>query len=62
MEQQQTIQLEALAAPACERCGSPTRLVGLEPDPIRPQADLCTYECLSCDNVQARRVPKERAH
>jgi len=43
--------------PACTKCGGRTRLVGIEPHPIKDHTDLRTYECLACDALQARVVP-----
>jgi hypothetical protein len=43
--------------PACVECGRLTRLVGVEPHPIRPHTDLRTYECIACDVMQTKVVP-----
>jgi hypothetical protein len=43
--------------PACEKCKGPTRLTGIEPHPTQPHTDLRTYQCLTCDAVQAKIVP-----
>ena len=50
-------QSAALNSPACTKCSGPTRLTGIEPHPTRPRTDLRTYQCLSCDAVQAAVVP-----
>src|SRR5690606_22119514 len=48
-------QLAPLVPPACGACSEPTRLVGLEPAVDGDGfADLCTYECNSCGEVQTR--------
>ena len=49
------IQLAPLVPPTCGACSKPTRLVGLEPAADGSEmADLCTYECNSCGEVQTR--------
>jgi len=40
--------------PTCDECRKATRLVGLEPASEDDRADLCTYECGECGNVQTR--------
>ena len=45
-------QLSALLSPACERCGLPTRFVGLEAVVNSDHTDLCTYACDGCGEVQ----------
>lgn len=47
-------QLAPLVPPSCDACSKSTRLVGLEPVPTGGDADLCTYECGACGNVQTR--------
>ncbi len=47
-------QLAPLVAPACDECRKATRLVGLEPASDDFRADLCTYQCMECENVQTR--------
>ena len=47
----------ALKHPACEECGSQTRLTGIEPHPTQPHTDLRTFQCLVCDGVQAECMP-----
>jgi len=43
--------------PACEKCGGPMRLTGIEPHPTKAALDLRTFQCLACDHVQAAMVP-----
>ena len=43
--------------PACTKCAGRTRLIGIEPHPIRAHTDLRTYECMACDAVHAVLVP-----
>jgi hypothetical protein len=43
--------------PPCTSCSAPTRLVGIEPHPNRTATDLRTYQCLACEEMQARAVP-----
>ena len=50
--------LEILMAPRCDTCGGQTRFVGLEADPHKPTADLCTYECVVCDHSQVATVER----
>jgi hypothetical protein len=44
-------------SPACNLCGSPTRLFGLEPHPTVDSTDLRTYVCEACSAVQTEIVP-----
>jgi hypothetical protein len=50
-------QSRPLGHPACQQCGSPTRLTGIEPHPTQAHTDLWTYQCLACDAVQAAVMP-----
>jgi hypothetical protein len=34
--------------PACGKCGSPTRLMGIEPHPSKPGFDVLTFQCEKC--------------
>jgi hypothetical protein len=43
--------------PACQICGSPTRLFGLEPHPNWNRTDLHTYVCDACEGSQVQIVP-----
>jgi hypothetical protein len=52
-----TVQPNPTRGPACTKCNGPTRLTGVEPHPTEPHTDLRTYQCLACDNVQAKLVP-----
>jgi hypothetical protein len=48
-------ELAPLVPPSCSTCGEATRLVGLEAAADGDEyADLCTYECPSCGQVQTR--------
>jgi hypothetical protein len=60
MEQPQLVELNPLVPPACETCGSLTRLVGLEPHPTGRGTNVCTYQCNSCGAVQTRDTPWAR--
>jgi hypothetical protein len=60
MEQTHLIRLNPLIPPACETCGSVTRLVGLEPHLTDRRTDVCTYQCNSCGAVQTRDTPRIR--
>ena len=44
-------------APACVECGGPTRLVGIEPHPIKRDMELRTFECMACDSSNALVMP-----
>ena len=47
--------LAALVPVPCASCGESARLVGLEPAADgEDTADLCTYECPSCGDIQTR--------
>jgi len=48
---------EALIGPACERCGSATRLSGIEPHPRQDHTDLRTYDCKDCGQTVTVVVP-----
>ena len=50
----------AAQCPACNRCGSQTRLFGLEPHPTVERTDLRTYVCEACQGVQTEIVPLAR--
>lgn len=52
--------LDALHTPTCKKCGTRTRLLGLEPDSQRPDSDLCTYECMACGHLQTRNVARAK--
>jgi hypothetical protein len=43
--------------PACSTCGGRTRLVGLEPHPDKPKADLLTFECTDCGAYEIAELP-----
>ena len=45
------------SGPTCAKCSGPTRLLGIEPHPIKVRTDLRTYRCLVCDHMQASVVP-----
>ena len=38
-------------------CGGSMRLVGIEPD-LKTDADICTYECESCNSVEVSPPPQ----
>lgn len=54
--------LEVLAAPKCDACGATARFVGLETDPHNSEADLCTYQCIVCQRMQAVSVVRTNGH
>jgi hypothetical protein len=43
--------------PGCTKCKSSTRLVGIEPHPTKAHTDVRTYQCRSCERLQAVVVP-----
>jgi hypothetical protein len=47
--------LRPLVGPICDRCVSPTRMVGQETWVVG-HADLCTYQCDDCGELQTRVV------
>jgi hypothetical protein len=49
--------IEAPSVPNCSRCGANMRLFGIEAHPILRQADLRTYVCTQCDDVQTEILP-----
>jgi hypothetical protein len=60
MTQVANLELQAadiLECPACNECGAPTRLVGIEPHPTLFRMDLRTYACTQCEEVQALAFP-----
>jgi hypothetical protein len=48
---------ESLGGPTCRDCGCPMRLFGIESHPTVEGADLLTYVCSDCDEVQTEDVP-----
>jgi len=48
------------AGSPCERCGSGTRLFGIEPHPTVVRTDLLTFVCTQCDAVQTEIVLRRR--
>ncbi len=46
-----------IVAPACQQCGSTTRLYGIEPHLSFPRTDIQTFACMSCDGVEVVHVP-----
>lgn len=48
--------IEAPSVP-CPRCGGKMRLFGIEAHPTLKQADLRTYVCTQCDEVQTEILP-----
>jgi hypothetical protein len=44
-------------APTCSVCGGQTRLIGLEPHPHKPKADVLTFECNRCGAYEVAEVP-----
>jgi DNA-directed RNA polymerase subunit RPC12/RpoP len=48
--------IEAPSVP-CPRCGGKMRLFGIEAHPTLKQADLRTYVCTQCDDVQTEILP-----
>ena len=51
---------DQLAGSPCERCGSGTRLFGIEPHPTLARTDLLTFVCTQCDAVQTEIVLRRR--
>jgi hypothetical protein len=49
-----------LSTPACDTCGMPTRIYGIEPHPRLPHTDVNTYVCDACDSNQVLVVPLPR--
>jgi hypothetical protein len=49
--------LERSGGPPCRRCGTDTRLLGIESHPTIQLADLHTYVCSQCDGLQTEVVP-----
>ena len=45
--------IENPGGPNCSRCDGKTRLFGIEPHPTVEGAELRTYVCTQCDDVQA---------
>lgn len=52
--------LAPVSTPACDTCGQPTRIYGIEPHPRLPHTDVNTYVCDACDTSQALVVPLPR--
>jgi hypothetical protein len=52
--------IERPAGPPCYRCGTDTRLFGIESHPTIERADLRTYVCSQCDGLQTEVVPLRR--
>ena len=50
------IELESLGKLMCEVCGVPVRLCGVETHPAISRADLWTYVCPRCEEVQMAAV------
>lgn len=48
---------QRIHGPACATCSGPTRLIGVEPHPVREHMDLRTFACISCEGVQTTVVP-----
>jgi hypothetical protein len=62
MQRMSTLQIDLTRhatdlGPPCARCGSPTRLVGIEPHPTKAHTDLRTFECTACQALKAHVVP-----
>ena len=54
------VKSDDLAGSPCERCGSGTRLFGIEPRPTVERTDLRTFVCTQCDAVQTEFVLRRR--
>jgi hypothetical protein len=52
---------DPLAGPFCLTCGGRTRLAGLESHPRLRRTDIRTYECETCEAVQAVVAPQPSA-
>jgi hypothetical protein len=52
---------DILAGPYCLACGGRTRLAGLESHPRLRRTDIRTYECETCQAVQAVVAPQPSA-
>ena len=42
---------------SCAKCGSATRLVGIEPHPRLADTDVWTFECARCGHVEIAAHP-----
>ena len=42
----------SIVRPSCSECGTATFLVGIEPEPERPDYDLNTFQCPKCGNFE----------
>jgi len=51
---------DQVAGSPCERCGSDTRLFGIEPHPTVERTELLTFVCTQCDAVQTEIVLRRR--
>ena len=51
---------DQLAGSPCERCGSGTRLFGIELHPTVERRELLTFVCTQCDAVQTEIVLRKR--
>lgn len=52
-------EVETIVLSNCVKCGAKMRLFGIEPHPTH-DADLVTYECTRCENVQTQDMPRPR--
>ena len=57
MNQLAPINHESLGGLTCRDCGCPMRLFGIESHPTVEGADLRSYVCSDCDEVQTEDVP-----
>jgi hypothetical protein len=52
--------IEPFLLPVCSRCGGPTSLSHLEPNPACSHEDLRTYKCAACGALRTHAVARQR--
>jgi hypothetical protein len=50
--QPRTLHSDSIVRPPCSKCGTKTRLYGIEPDVTDPKHELLTFVCPNCDHVE----------
>ena len=55
-------QQELIEGSLCARCGTVTRLVGMESHPVLPDLSNLTFCCPVCGSVHADAVPAKETH
>ena len=53
----QTITTAKIPCPACSRCGSVTRVYGVEKHAEYENMDIRTFVCDGCETVEVRVIP-----